>query len=156
VIRNRDQRAARSLPQFDRLGLSGDRAQVGPERMAHDVSAFDYGNADITGAPSISSAVGSAAHLRARADRFLDKLRAGVLPVSARPEPAKEAMVVERTDAYAAWQDGLGVRSEDGWFVGWIETGTPRLFALNRRFDACPSRPASRSSGIRVSSIHVT
>jgi beta-lactamase class D len=109
--------------------------KIGPERMAHYVSAFDYGNADISGVPIDQFWLSGGLRISALEQiAFLDKLRAGVLPVSARAQSlAKEAMVIERTDAYVLrGKTGWAFDQKIGWFVGWIETkNASRLFALN-------------------------
>jgi beta-lactamase class D len=109
--------------------------KVGPERMAHYVSAFDYGNADITGVPIDQFWLSGALRISALGQiAFLDKLRSGTLPVSARAQTlATEAMLLERTDAYVLrGKTGWAFDQKIGWFVGWIETGKrSHLFALN-------------------------
>lgn len=109
--------------------------KVGPERMAHYVSAFDYGNRDISGVPIDQFWLSGALRISALEQiALLDKLRLGSLPVSARAQSlTKEAMVVERTDAYVLrGKTGWAFDQKIGWFVGWLETEkASRLFALN-------------------------
>jgi beta-lactamase class D len=109
--------------------------KVGPERMAHYVSAFDYGNADISGVPIDQFWLSGALRISALGQiAFLDKLRAGTLPVSARAQSlTKEAMEIERADAYVMrGKTGWAFDQKIGWFVGWIEAkNASRLFALN-------------------------
>ena len=109
--------------------------RVGPERMAHYVSAFDYGNADISGGPIDQFWLSGALRISALGEiAFLDKLRSGSLPVSERAQTlTKEAMVIERTDAYVLrGKTGWAFDQKIGWFVGWIESkNASRLFALN-------------------------
>jgi beta-lactamase class D len=103
--------------------------------MAHYVSVFDYGNADITGVPIDQFWLSGALRISALGQiAFLDKLRSGTLPVSARAQAlATEAMLLERTDAYVLrGKTGWAFDQKIGWFVGWIETGNrSHLFALN-------------------------
>lgn len=109
--------------------------KVGQERMAHLVTAFNYGNRDISGAAIDTFWLSGRLRVSALEQiAFLDKLRAGTLPVSGRAQNlAKEAMEIERTEAYILrGKTGWAFDQKIGWFVGWIEShNTSRLFALN-------------------------
>jgi beta-lactamase class D len=124
--------------------------RVGPERMAHFVKAFDFGNRTITGAAVDQFWLSGDLRMTALQQiAFLAKLRSGSLPVSARAQNlAKEAMEIERTDAYVLrGKTGWAFDQKIGWFVGWIETeNASYLFALN--LDVTGPRSIKARAGI--------
>ncbi|HKR00058.1 MAG TPA: class D beta-lactamase [Pyrinomonadaceae bacterium] len=111
--------------------------RVGEERMRKFVTAFDYGNKDVSGRIDDFWLGGP---LRISADEqieFLKKFYAGRLPVSKRSvEIVKDILVLEKTPAYKlSGKTGGGTISEGtyiGWFVGYLETkGNVYFFATN-------------------------
>lgn len=111
--------------------------RVGAKRMKKYVTAFKYGNQDISGAIDDFWLGGP---LRISADEqveFLKKFYAGGLPVSRRAvEIVKDILVLEQTPAYklSAKTGGGSIREGTyiGWFVGYLETqGNVYFFACN-------------------------
>lgn len=109
--------------------------RIGAERMQRFVDALDYGNRDLSGVALDTFWLTGRLRISALEQiRFLDRLRAKALPLSARAQTmTHEAMEHERTESYVL-RGKTGWADEDdlGWFVGWIESGKgSRLFALN-------------------------
>jgi beta-lactamase class D len=111
--------------------------RVGAKRMKKYVTAFKYGNQDVSGAIDDFWLGGP---LRISADEqveFLKKFYAGRLPVSRRAvEIVKDILVLEQTPAYklSAKTGGGSIREGTyiGWFVGYLETqGNVYFFACN-------------------------
>jgi beta-lactamase class D len=128
--------------------------RVGQERMKKYVTAFDYGNRDISGDIDYFWLGGG---LRISADEqveFLKKFYAGRLPVSKRStEIVKDILVLEKTADYKlSAKTGGGPIAEGkyiGWFVGYVETkGNAYFFACNIE--------GSSYAGIRDKRIDVT
>lgn len=111
--------------------------RVGAQRMKKLVTAFDYGNEDISGDIDYFWLGGP---LKISADEqveFLKKFYAGRLPVSKRAtEIVKDILVLEKTPEYTlSAKTGGGSIAEGtyiGWFVGYVETkGNVYFFATN-------------------------
>nr|AIA11245.1 ClassD_beta_lactamase [uncultured bacterium] len=111
--------------------------RVGAKRMKKYVTAFNYGNQDISGRIDDFWLGGP---LRISADEqveFLKKFYAGRLPVSKRStEIVKDILVLEKTPEYTlSAKTGGGSIKEGtyiGWFVGYVETkGNVYFFACN-------------------------
>jgi beta-lactamase class D len=111
--------------------------RVGEQRMKKLVTAFDYGNEDVSGGIDNFWLGGP---LRISADEqveFLKKFYAGRLPVSRRSiEIVKDILVLEKTADYTlSAKTGGGSIAEGtyiGWFVGYLETkGNVYFFATN-------------------------
>jgi beta-lactamase class D len=111
--------------------------RVGQRRMKNFVTAFRYGNQDISGGID-NFWLGSG--LKISADEqveFLRKLYAGRLPVSRRStEIVKDILVLEKTPEYTlSAKTGGGSIAEGryiGWFIGYVETkGNVYFFACN-------------------------
>nr|AIA12202.1 ClassD_beta_lactamase [uncultured bacterium] len=111
--------------------------RVGEQRMKKHVTAFKYGNQDISGGIDNFWLGGG---LRISADEqveFLKKFYAGRLPVSKRSlEIVKDILVLEQTPQYKlSAKTGGGSIAEGtyiGWFVGYLETqGNVYFFACN-------------------------
>lgn len=111
--------------------------RVGAQRMKKLVTAFDYGNEDVSGDIDYFWLGGP---LRISADEqveFLKKFYAGRLPVSKRStEIVKDILVLEKTPEYTlSAKTGGGPIAEGtyiGWFVGYLETkGNVYFFATN-------------------------
>lgn len=99
--------------------------RVGEERMKKFVTAFEYGNRDISGGIDQFWLSGS---LRISADEqiaFLRKLAADKLPVSQRTlDIVKNITVLEETPEYTLHGKTGWAQSTDkdlGWLVGWVE-----------------------------------
>ncbi len=111
--------------------------RVGKQRMKKLVTAFDYGNKNISGDIDSFWLNGG---LKISADEqveFLKKFYAGRLPVSKRStEIVKDILVLEQTPEYKlSAKTGGGSIAEGtyiGWFVGYLETkGNVYFFATN-------------------------
>ena len=99
--------------------------RVGEERMKKFVTAFEYGNRDVSGGIDQFWLRGS---LRISADEqivFLRKLAADKLPVSKRTlDIVKKITVLEKTPEYTLHGKTGWAQSTDkdlGWLVGWVE-----------------------------------
>lgn len=120
-------------------------AQMGADRFGQYVTAFDYGNADVSGDAGKDNSltrswINSSLLITPEEQvRFVRRMLAGDLPASA----AAQAAVVEIMPKFAAgkWSvsgktgtyfernaDGtFNSRRQTGWFVGWAERGDERL-----------------------------
>ena len=116
--------------------------EIGPERMQHDVDAFDYGNRDISGAPI--DMFWLEGNLRISAFQqidFLTKLYRGELPASKQnQEIVREIMYLETSElGTVRGKTGAvgitaapGTKATMGWLVGWLEHATKAyVFAMN-------------------------
>ena len=105
---------------------------VGEERMKKFVTAFEYGNQDISGGIDQFWLNGT---LRISPDEqitFLRKLQASKLPVSQRSlDIVKKIIVLEETPTYVL-RGKTGWHKTDersvGWLVGWVEKGEEVYF----------------------------
>jgi beta-lactamase class D len=111
--------------------------RVGDQQMKKYVTAFDYGNKDVSGRVDNFWLNG---RLKISADEqveFLKALYTGRLPVSERSRGiVKDILVLERTPTYTlSAKTGGGPIAEGvyiGWFVGYLETkGNVYFFAIN-------------------------
>lgn len=122
---------------------------LGAGRLQAYVDAFDYGNRDLAGDPGQGNGLTHAwlmSSLRVSADdqvRFLGRMLAGQLPVSARAVELTKAIMPEfqaaegwlvRGKTGSGWLGGAGQPVDEnrpqGWFVGWAEKDGRRvLFA---------------------------
>jgi beta-lactamase class D len=111
--------------------------RVGRERMKNYVTAFDYGNKDVSGPIDYFWLGGQ---LKISADEqveFLKKFYAGRLPVSTRSvEIVKDILTLEQTPTYRLSAKTGGGSIADGvyigWFVGYLETkSNVYFFACN-------------------------
>jgi beta-lactamase class D len=117
--------------------------KIGPERMQHYVTAFDYGNRDIGGAPIDSSWLNGNLRISALQQiDFLHRFYRGELPVSKQNQDVvRDIMLLEVSELgtlrgkTGAVGIGLasGAKATLGWLVGWLEHGPskPYFFALN-------------------------
>jgi beta-lactamase class D len=114
--------------------------RVGEDRMQAFLSAFDYGNADISSGLTRFWLRGSLRISAREQAAFLRKLHTGTLPVTPRTTAiAKDILTLAegpgwtyygKTGTYSGPVDG--VESDLGWFVGWIERdGQAVIFAAN-------------------------
>ncbi|MGE5518042.1 MAG: class D beta-lactamase [Bacteroidota bacterium] len=122
---------------------------LGAARLQSYADGFDYGNRDLTGDPGLDNGLTQAwlmSSLRVSADdqvRFLGRMLAGQLPVSARAVELTQAIIPPfqadggwsvRGKTGSGWLGGAGVpvneNQPQGWFVGWAEKDGRRvLFA---------------------------
>jgi beta-lactamase class D len=117
--------------------------RVGPTQMKKYVTAFGYGNQDISGglaSPQLFQAFWLNSSLQISADEqieFLKKFYTGRLPVSERATAiVKDILVLEKTPNYTlSGKTGAGSLPGGkslGWFVGYVETkGNVYFFATN-------------------------
>lgn len=118
--------------------------RIGEERMQHYVDALEYGNRNIGGGIDQFWLTGGLRIDPIQQVDFLDRLRRGVLPVSARAQDlTRDILPVTRVgDAVIRSKTGLigvdsqtsaeEVRTSVGWLVGWVEKGERQtVFALN-------------------------
>nr|AIA17120.1 ClassD_beta_lactamase [uncultured bacterium] len=117
--------------------------RVGEQQMKKYVSAFSYGNQDISGglsSPNLFEAFWLNSSLRISADEqieFLKRFYTGKLPVAERSTNiVKDILVLEKTDRYtlSGKTGGGSLRNGKslGWFVGYVETnGNVYFFATN-------------------------
>ena len=119
--------------------------QLGAERFAQYVADLDYGNADVTGDPGKDNGlsrswINSSLLITPEEQvRFVRRMLAGDLPVSAAAQAAVTAIVPTfeagkwtvsgKTGTYYERNaDGtFNSRRQTGWFVGWAERGDERL-----------------------------
>jgi len=117
--------------------------RVGEQQIKKYVTAFGYGNQDISGGingPNLFEAFWLNSSLRISADEqieFLKKFYTGRLPVAERSTNiVKDILVLEKTDRYTlSGKTGGGTLPNGkslGWFVGYVETnGNVYFFATN-------------------------
>jgi beta-lactamase class D len=111
--------------------------RVGEQRMKKHVTAFKYGNQDISGGVNNFWLNGGLKISPDEQVEFLKKFYAGRLPVSQRStEIVKDILVLEKTPEYTlSAKTGGGSIAEGvyiGWFVGYVETkGNVYFFATN-------------------------
>lgn len=117
--------------------------RVGQQQMQKYVSAFGYGNQNISGglaSPKLFQAFWLNSSLQISADEqieFLKKFYTGKLPVSPRTTAiVKDILVLEKTPTYTlSGKTGGGSLPSGkslGWFVGYVETkGNVYFFAIN-------------------------
>jgi beta-lactamase class D len=117
--------------------------RIGARRMKKYVTAFGYGNQDISGglnSPQLFQAFWLNSSLQISADEqleFLKQFYTGKLPVSARATAiVKDILVLEKTSSYTlSGKTGGGSLPGGkalGWFVGYVETkGNVYFFATN-------------------------
>jgi beta-lactamase class D len=112
--------------------------RIGPERMQKYLDLFEYGNRDIGGGIDQFWLTGNLRIDPVQQIDFVDRLRRGVLPVSARSqELVRDILPVTKAgDSVIRAKSGLlGAELGNpslGWLVGWAEKGSARtVFALN-------------------------
>ncbi len=117
--------------------------RIGERRMNKYVTAFGYGNQDISGglnSPQLFQAFWLNSSLQISADEqveFLRRFYTGKLPVSARATSiVKDILVLEKTPGYTlSGKTGGGSLAGGkalGWFVGYVEAkGNVYFFATN-------------------------
>lgn len=130
---NRDQPLRDAFPNSTVWVYQEVARRIGPERMQRFVDAFDYGNRDLSNTAIDTFWLEGPLRISALEQiRFLERLKAQSLPVSARAQSlVRDVMVVERTNTHTL-RGKTGWAGKIGWFVGWIESGKgSRLFALN-------------------------
>jgi beta-lactamase class D len=125
--------------------------RIGSDRMRHFVSAFDYGNRDISGAPV--DAFWLTGNLRIsplQQIAFLQRLWAGRLPVAAQHvATVQDMMVIERLGGVTL-HGKTGWQGDVGWFVGLLVKGqdvTP--FALTMTLDGSTEMAKARISIVK-------
>ncbi len=125
--------AASAVPIYQEIAR-----RIGSERMQKYVDLMDYGNRDIGGGIDQFWLTGNLRIDPIQQIDFLDRLRRGVLPVSARSqELARDILTVTKVgDATIRTKSGLlGAeqgRPSLGWMVGWAEKGSRQtVFAMN-------------------------
>lgn len=108
--------------------------EIGPERMQHYVTAFGYGNQDISGGID-RFWLGSSLQISAFEEiGFLKKLYLLQLPVSERSvRIVKDILVTEASRDYilrakSGYNQAEGSSMGLGWWVGWVETGDNTWF----------------------------
>jgi beta-lactamase class D len=125
--------AASAVPVYQEIAR-----RIGPERMQKYVDLMDYGNRDIGGGIDQFWLTGNLRIDPIQQIDFLDRLRRGVLPVSARSQAlARDILTVTKVgDATIRAKSGLlGAeqgRPSLGWMVGWAAKGSQQtVFAMN-------------------------
>jgi beta-lactamase class D len=114
--------------------------RVGEDRMQSFLTAFDYGNADISSGLTRFWLRGSLRISAREQTAFLRKLHTGTLPVTPRTTAiVKDILTLAqgpgwtyygKTGTYSGTVDGI--HADLGWFVGWIERdGNALIFAAN-------------------------
>lgn len=121
--------------------------RIGPERMAKSVSAFDYGNRNLSDAPIDQFWL--AGNLRISVLQqiaFLQKLWAGELPASpANMALVRDLMRLESGEGYTLYGKTGLLPDEVGWFAGVIERQAgAHTFALQMRVDNSDAMAKSR------------
>ena len=118
--------------------------RIGAERMQKYVNDFDYGNRDIGGGIDTFWLTGNLRIDPVQQIDFVDRLRRGVLPVSARAQELTRDIlpvtkvgdaIIRAKTGIAAARDATapgGPHPQLGWLVGWAEkSGEQTVFALN-------------------------
>jgi beta-lactamase class D len=112
--------------------------RIGAERMQKYVDLFEYGNRDIGGGIDQFWLTGNLRIDPIQQVDFVDRLRRGVLPISARSQDlVRDILPVTKVDdSIIRVKSGLlgAERGQPslGWMVGWAEKGSARtVFALN-------------------------
>jgi beta-lactamase class D len=117
--------------------------RVGKERMQHYIDAVKYGNQDISGQIDSFWLDGG---LRISPDEqieFLKRLYKNDLPFSSKTmATVKDLIMIEKTDRYTlraktGW--ALRVKTQVGWFVGYLEQGGNVYFFANNYESDSPS-----------------
>lgn len=125
--------AASAVPVYQEIAR-----RIGPERMQKFVDLFDYGNRDIGGGIDQFWLTGNLRIDPIQQIDFVDRLRRGVLPVSARSQELVRGIlpVTKVGDATIRAKSGLLGAEQGkpslGWMVGWAEKGSQQtVFAMN-------------------------
>jgi beta-lactamase class D len=131
--------AASAVPVYQEIAR-----RIGEARMQSYVDAFDYGNRNIGGGIDRFWLTGDMRIDPVQQVDFLDRLRRGVLPASARAQDlTRDILPLTRVgDAVIRAKTGLigvddqtdaqVVHASIGWLVGWVEKGERQtVFALN-------------------------
>lgn len=112
--------------------------RIGAERMQKYVNLLEYGNRDIGGGIDQFWLTGNLRIDPVQQIDFVDRLRRGVLPVSARSQDiVRDILTVTKTDTglfrYKTGLLGAEIGKPSlGWVVGWAEKGESRtVFAMN-------------------------
>jgi beta-lactamase class D len=134
---NRDQTLKTALKYSCVWVYTGFAEKIGIDKYGTYVSAFDYGNKDLTGPPLRFWLEGS---LRISANQqieFLNKFFNYKLPVSRKSiDIVKDLIVLEQTDSYIlSGKTGGGLLGENEyimWLVGYVvKNNKPYFFAMN-------------------------
>jgi len=124
---------------------------LGPERLAASVTAFGYGNADLSGDPGRDNGLtrawlGSSLRISPREQlAFLSRLVNRTLPVSAEAMERVEELT-RLADSPAGWEmhgktgTALWPERSYGWFVGWARSGS-RTLVFARLIEENPPQP---------------
>lgn len=125
--------AASAVPVYQKIAR-----RIGAERMQRYVNLLEYGNRNIGGGIDQFWLTGALRIDPVQQIDFLDRLRRGGLPVSARSQQlVRDILSVEKVgDAAIRYKTGLlgAERGKPslGWVVGWAETGDKStVFAMN-------------------------
>lgn len=125
--------AASAVPVYQEIAR-----RIGPERMQKFVDLFDYGNRDIGGGIDQFWLTGNLRIDPIQQIDFVDRLRRGVLPVSARSQELVRGILpaTKVGDAIIRAKSGLLGAEQGkpslGWMVGWAEKGSQQtVFAMN-------------------------
>jgi beta-lactamase class D len=125
--------AASAVPVYQEIAR-----RIGPERMQKYLDLFDYGNRNIGGGIDQFWLTGELRIDPIQQIDFVDRLRRGALPISARcQELVRDILPVTKVgDAIIRAKTGLlGAETGKptlGWLVGWAEKAEARtVFALN-------------------------
>lgn len=110
--------------------------RIGRKRMAAWVGKLEYGNADISGRIDTFWLDGALRISAMEQVAFLRRLHKGTLPSSAEAQAeVRRLLVIEDTDNYTLRAKTGWAKAPDpdiGWYVGWIEAGSKKMFfALN-------------------------
>lgn len=127
--------------------------RIGPERMAEGIAALDYGNADTSSGVDDFWLGGSLLVTPREQVDFLDRLRRGALPVSARSQAlVRELLVVGRDgEAVLRGKSGTLLDPDLGWFVGWLERdGRAWVFATRIRGEGARGYTTARQLSERA------
>lgn len=125
--------AASAVPVYQEIAR-----RIGAERMQRYVNLLEYGNRSIGGGIDRFWLTGALRIDPVQQIDFLDRLRRGALPVSARSQQlVRDILSVEKAgDAVIRYKTGLlGAEVDNpslGWVVGWAEKGDrTTVFAMN-------------------------
>ncbi|MFO7178605.1 MAG: penicillin-binding transpeptidase domain-containing protein [Pseudomonadota bacterium] len=108
--------------------------EIGSERMKDWLARLEYGNQDTSGGIDRFWLEGGLRISPLEQIEFLRRLESGTLPIGARTrEIVLDILALDVTDSYVLrGKTGLSrppeVPSDLGWFVGWVENGSRRVF----------------------------